>query len=157
MINFRPHIREDIALRISWLNNRGANLYAVDDPSHVTTLEEQAGWFHEYEKELRAGRKKFFTILDDAYPIGFTGLSHIDEVKKTAEVFILIGDDEYRGKGIGKESMKYLIDYAFQTLNLSSLYLEVHKLNVPAMNLFLDLGFQKTEEDEKEVRMILRS
>jgi len=35
----------------------------------------------------------------------------------------MIGEDEYRGKGIGKIAMKRIIDYGFKTLKL-------HKLNL---------------------------
>ena len=156
MISFKSHTREDISSRISWLNNRVANLYALDDPNHIYTLEEQNKWFDNYEKDLEEGKKKFFTILNDGHSIGFMGLSHIDQIKKTAEIFILIGNDECRGKGIGKESMRYLINYAFHVLNLNSLHLEVNKLNTPAINLFQGFGFQKTEE-EKEIKMVLRA
>jgi RimJ/RimL family protein N-acetyltransferase len=158
MIHFRTHTKEDIPLRVRWLNNPAANQYAVDDPTHVTTEEEQSQWFAEYDKKRELGEKKFFTILEDDRPIGFMGLSNIDGVKRTAEAFILIGEDDRRGHGIGKEAMRYLISYAFSELKLGSVYLTgVKKSNAPAINLYRGLGFQETSKNDEEVDMSLRS
>jgi RimJ/RimL family protein N-acetyltransferase len=83
------------------------------------------------------------------------GLSNIDKDKQTAEVFILIGEDDYRGKGIGKIAMKYLIQFAFTQLKLKELRLEVDKYNLPAINLYRSLGFKDTRETKKEYAMSL--
>ncbi len=154
MITFRLHLPKDIAFRVKWLNNKKATVFAIDDPEHVTTVAEQEKWFKDYEAN---SRKKFFTICDDDKPIGFMGLSNIDPAKKSASVFIMIGEDEYRGKGIGKISLQYLINFAFQELSLKMLTAEVNKLNAPSLNLNLSLGFQKTGETEKEIEMVIRS
>lgn len=152
MINFREHDRSDIPHRVKWLNNQKATFFAVDDPSHIVTEEEQSKWFNDYE---RNPAKKFFTILDNDKPIGFMGLSHIDNNEGSAEVFILIGEDEYRGKGIGKLATRYLINNAFEETNLSGLTLQVNKQNIPAIRLYESLGFQKTGESETEINMQL--
>ena len=156
MISFRPHTQEDVSLRVRWLNNRKAILYALDDPNHVTTTEEQNQWFNDYEEKLKSGKKSFFTILFDNRPVGFMGLSNIIQTTKSADVFILIGEDKYRGRGTGKEAMRYLINYAYGELGLDCLQLEVKKLNLSAINLYLSLGFEKTGEDNMEIMMSLK-
>ena len=113
MITFLPHERKDIPLRVRWLNNRNANVFAVDDPNHVTNIAEQEKWFDDYENKFALGQKKFFTIGDEEKPIGLMGLSNIDHDKKNANIFIMIGEDEYRGRGIGKQSLHFLIKYSF--------------------------------------------
>ncbi|MCX6738553.1 MAG: GNAT family N-acetyltransferase [Candidatus Parcubacteria bacterium] len=157
MITFRPHSRNDISLRVRWLNNPEAIRYALDDVEHVTTAKEQVLWFDNYEKKHLAGGKIFFTILDEETPVGFMGLSNIDQVKKTAEVFILIGEDSHRGRGVGREAMTYLITFAFETLGLASLHLGVNNLNLPAINLYKKLGFSEIKKNDKETEMILFS
>ena len=77
MINFQPHTRSDIPLRIKWLNNYKATIYAVSNPENGTTEELQNKWFDDYEEKFAKGEKKFFTILSDDLPIGFMGLSDI--------------------------------------------------------------------------------
>lgn len=155
MITFCPHSRDDVFLRVRWLNNHQSVLYAIDQPNHVVTLESQNKWFDDYEERLKKGEKKFFTILDDGKNIGFMGLSNINRKIGNASIFILIGEDEYRGRGIGKESMDYLIKYAFDELALKSLYLQVDKTNMIAIRLYDKLGFQKLGEDDKFTMMTL--
>ncbi|MEI6553712.1 MAG: GNAT family protein [bacterium] len=155
MITFRPHTREDVQMRVRWLNNHQAVLYAIDEPNHITTEESQNKWFDTYEEKESIGTKKFFTILSDGKYIGFMGLSNINKKIGNASVFILIGEDGYRGRGIGKQSMDHLIKYAFEDLNLKSLYLEVDKSNLPAIRLYDKLGFKKIGEDGKFFTMTL--
>jgi len=157
MITFRPHTRDDIPFRVIWLNNKKATKYAIDNPDHKTTIKEQNKWFDNYEQESRLKRKKFFTILYDDKPVGFMGLSNIDPEKKTAEIFILIGDDGHRGKGVGKFSVEYLIGIAFKKIRFERLISEVNKLNYSAIKLYENLGFQKIGENETEVKMILQN
>lgn len=154
MINFRPHTRQDLPLRVKWINNPKANLFAIDQERLPTDIVKESKWFNNYEN-IQA--KKFFTICDNEKPIGFMGLTNIDNTKKTAKIFILIGEDEYRGKGIGKISQKYLIDYAFDTLDLKSLSLEVNKQNIPAIKLNQSLNFVTVDENEKWYKMVLRN
>jgi hypothetical protein len=63
MITFKLHNREDISLRIKWLNNIKATQFAVDDPTHITTTEEQTKWFDSYEQEFTNNRKFFLPLL----------------------------------------------------------------------------------------------
>ncbi|MDO9581445.1 MAG: GNAT family N-acetyltransferase [Bacteroidales bacterium] len=138
MIKFRNHKREDIQYRVQWLNNPKANIF-IGEKNSKTTRTKQSKWFDDYEKNKN---KKFFTICDENKPIGFMGLSHIDKVSKKAEVFIIIGDDNYRGKGYGKKSLKYLINYGFNMLRLEKIYLGVYEKNKSAIFSYKSVGFK---------------
>ena len=155
MINFKPHSRKDIPLRVKWLNNNKAVLYAIDKPEESTTGELQNIWFDDYEEKLEKGEKKFFTIFSDEKPIGFMGLSDIDIAQGFAKIFILIGEDDYRGRGVGRESIDYIINYAFNDLGLKTLNLDVKKLNEPAINLYNKVGFQEFFVDGEFLLMTL--
>ena len=151
MISFHPHSREDLTQRVKWLNNKEAIKYAWD-AKEPATMESETKWFDEYENNPG---KKFFTIFSDDLPIGFLGLRKIDFDHGIGNVFIMIGEDDYRGKGIGLISMKWLIDYAFKVLNLDFLDLEVDKRNLPAIKLYESLNFKITGEDARDLKMLL--
>lgn len=152
MITFRPHERIDIPLRVRWLNNKSANVFAIDDPNHETTTAEQEDWFNRYEA---GGNKKFFTICDDDKPIGFVGLSDIDLDKKEASVFIMIGEDAHRDKGVGKKTLDFLLQYASKELGLTAFTLEVNKQNEPAIRLYKSRGFKQTGDSKQYLAMRL--
>ena len=154
MPNFQPHTREDIPLRIKWLNNHKASMYVLDRPNHVTNEKEQDQWFDEYEERATKGKRKFFTILSGKTPIGFMGLFNITKGENSkARAFILIGEDKYRGRGFGEKSMNHLINYVCNDLGIKTLYLEVDNRNVPAINLYDKLGFKRTGEYGKYIGM----
>lgn len=155
MITFKPHTREDVPLRVRCLNDYQTVLYVLDQPSDPTTEELQNKWFDTYEEKFKNGIKKFFTIFSNDESIGFMGLSNMNREIGNASIFILLCSDEYRRRGIGRLSMNYLIGYAFNDLGLRSLYLEVDKANLIAINLYNRLGFQEIGEDGRFILMTL--
>jgi RimJ/RimL family protein N-acetyltransferase len=69
------------------------------------------------------------------------GLSKISKINKNADLFVAIGDADYRGKGVGRLVMTWIIDYGFNKLKLHKIYLNVYEDNIPAVNLYKSLGF----------------
>ena len=138
MIQFKNHKRKDIPYRIKWLNNSKADVFA-SDKDNKTTRAKQIKWFDDYEKNRN---KKFFTICDESKPIGFMGFLKMDKINKKAEIFIMIGDGNYRGRGWGKESLKYLIDYGFEKLKLKKVYLGVYESNKSAIFRYESVGLK---------------
>lgn len=138
MIKIRKHLQKDIPYRVKWLNNPKVNKFIGDELGKKTNLKKQKEWFAEYQTDKN---KIFFTVCDDSKPIGFMGLSNISKINRNADLFIAIGEDDYRGKGIGKIAMKWIIDYGFNKLKLHKINLGVIKDNTPAVNLYKSLGF----------------
>jgi len=151
MIKIRNHLQKDISYRVKWLNNPKVNKFAGDRIYKKTTLKKQKKWFSDYKKNKF---KKFFTICCNSKPIGFMGLSNISKLNKNADLFIAIGENEYRGKGIGKIAMKWIINYGFKKLKLHKINLIVIKDNIPAVKLYQYLGF--VIEGEKKDEMFYR-
>ncbi len=137
MIKIRSHLRKDIPLRVKWLNNPNANRF-IGDGNKSTTLKKEIEWFDKYQK---VNDKKFFTICYENKPIGFMGLSKISKNNKNADLFIMIGEDEYRGKGNGKIALEWLISHGFEKLKLHKINLGVIKDNLHAVNVYKSLGF----------------
>ena len=75
--------------------------------------------------------------------IGIVRLMFIDWISKSAEFGIYIGDENYSGKGIGKEVLLLVLKFAFQKINLHRIYLKVTESNTKAINLYKSCGFKK--------------
>ncbi len=75
--------------------------------------------------------------------IGIAGYDDIIKDNMVATLFIGIGDENYLGKGFGKEAMLELLNYGFNTLNLYRIQLNVISFNIPAIKLYEKVGFQK--------------
>ena len=49
---------------------------------------------------------------------------------------VFIGDKKNRGKGIGKESIKLILEYGFKILNLNNVMLNVFSFNEKAIEAY---------------------
>jgi len=148
MIKIRKHLQKDIPCRVKWLNNPIVNKFIGEEPAQKTNLKKQQEWFSNYQKSKN---KKFFTICDNSKPIGFMGLSNISKSNKNADLFIAIGEDDYRGKGIGKIAIKWIVNYGFNKLKLHKINAGVIKNNIFAIKLNKSLGFVIEGEMKDEV------
>jgi RimJ/RimL family protein N-acetyltransferase len=148
MIKIRKHLQEDIDYRVKWLNNCNINKFIGNELGQKTNLKKEKKWLNDYKKNKN---KKFFTICDNSKPIGFMGLSNISKINKNADLFIVIGEDDYRGRGFGKIAMKWLIDYGFTKQKLHKINLGVVENNILAINLYKSLGFVLEERMKEEV------
>ena len=149
MVKIKTHKEADIPLRVKWLNNPKVNKYTGEILGEKTSLKKQAEWFLKYKKDKN---KRFFTIFYDKCPIGFMGLSNINRINNNADLFIAIGEDSYRGRGLGRASLEFLIDYAFKELKLHKINLGVVADNKPAVKLYKKLGFKVEGRMVEEVR-----
>jgi RimJ/RimL family protein N-acetyltransferase len=60
---------------------------------------------------------------------------------RSARFSIMIGDAEYRGRGIGTEATSLVCTYGFEQLGLDEILLEVDPQNEPAIRAYLAVGF----------------
>lgn len=56
---------------------------------------------------------------------------------------LFIGDEKYRNKGYGAEALRLACKYAFDKLNLHSLYLNVFDFNERAIACYKKVGFKE--------------
>ena len=85
-----------------------------------------------------------------SFPLGNTQIYHIDWRNRKCEFGILIGEKDYWGKGICKEALTLLVEYAFMKLNLNKMCINVTKSNVNAVECYKGAGF-KIEGEQKEM------
>lgn len=74
-------------------------------------------------------------------PVGMIDLFDFDPFNQRAGVGILIANTSDRQKGIATESLKILINYAFNTLGLNQLYCDISSSNTSSLQLFKNCGF----------------
>ena len=74
--------------------------------------------------------------------VGNIALHQMHPIHRTAELGILIGPPEARGKGLGRDACRLLIAFAFDHLNLHKITAGTVVDNVGMKQVFLRLGFQ---------------
>lgn len=75
--------------------------------------------------------------------IGQIDLHEIDWKNRKAVLGIVIGRKDLHSRGIGTEAIRLLLNFAFHTLNLHRVELEVLAFNERAMNSYRKAGFKE--------------
>lgn len=103
--------------------------------------EMQEGWFN--SKVLNDPNQYNFEIrdLESNKLIGHCGLYYINWISRTGEFGIYIGDNNFRNGGYGSDSLRTLISYGFNQLNLNKIWAEVYSNN-EALHVYTHVGFR---------------
>ena len=137
-------LRRDLAATYArWENQidarRGLDRLGIASP------ESQEKWVEDNLKEgaEREPKGVEFTIYDlsDTAPVGTAGLFGIEHAHGLARFGIVIG--ERRGRGLGTEATRLVLDYAFNLLHLHNVMLEVIEWNVAALTAYERAGFRR--------------
>jgi RimJ/RimL family protein N-acetyltransferase len=75
--------------------------------------------------------------------LGQIDLLNIDWKNRLAQMGIVIGDQEKRGRGYGSEAIRLLQQFVFERLNLNKLELWVHDYNTNAYHCYIKCGFKE--------------
>ncbi len=108
----------------------------------IYTLEETESFINMIVNQPNA-KGYMIEDIEDGETVGIISLINIDYKNRSGECIIDIGQKEKWGKGIGREAMSILMDYAFNELNLHRLYLQVFSFNERAIKLYERLGFKQ--------------
>jgi RimJ/RimL family protein N-acetyltransferase len=92
-------------------------------------------------EEHGAEKEYPFMIEADGRPIGRCGLFGVRWRDRTISLYIYIGAKDTWGKGYGKDAIRALLGYAFQTLGVSLTQLYSLGDNDRAIRMYKSLGF----------------
>lgn len=136
---FRP---EDAEIAVRWTEDGEYQRQVDTDYARPSTTQEQA----EMLNSRRSPNSVNFALrtLDDDRLIGFVVIHSIEWNNQSGVLSIGIGESEYRGKGLGGEALKLILNYAFNELNLYRVGLDVISTNERAIRAYRRAGF--TEE-----------
>ena len=105
------------------------------------TIESQRQWI---ENKVGSGEVVQFIIeyKKDNKRVGSVYLRDIDSNNHKAEYGIFLGEKDYLGKGIGGETAKLVLAYAFQNMGLNKVFLRVLADNICAIKSYEKAGFK---------------
>jgi RimJ/RimL family protein N-acetyltransferase len=136
-----PLRRDLVPLYHRWRNDFTSARTLDYEPAPVT-LEARIAWYERTSDETSSIR---FTVYERASwrPIGQAAWHHVDHRHGTAELGLIIGEPEDRGRGFGTEATRLLIDYAFTALGLHNLMLRVYEYNPAGLRAYEKAGFRE--------------
>src|SRR5262245_41829341 len=139
-IYLRPLEREDAPLYVSWLNDpevtRTLLFYRpINLQAEVDFIE--SAYRGEHEVTLGIALKETDTL------IGATGLSLMDFKNRHTSFGIFIGEKSEWGKGYGTKATALITGYAFETLNMNRVWLNVYEYNERGVRAYERVGFKR--------------
>ncbi|MFN4219838.1 MAG: GNAT family N-acetyltransferase [bacterium] len=137
-----PIERHNLVSVHQWLKELDNFFYFSDQFITPPTLDEIEIW---YNSLINNNKNKVFIINhnETKVSLGMVELSKIDWKNRNAYIGVLIGNRNQRGKGFATESLKILINLAFQYWNLHKLYALIVDNNLPSIKLFEKMNFTK--------------
>ena len=137
-IQLRPLQESDMELKVKWYNDPEVNKTLV--VTEIFDLEKSIQWFKKAGKE--PSRSDFVIETGRGKSIGLVGLVNIDKIHGTAEIYIVIGEKSFWGKGIMLEAEELLIGWAFDKLDLYKITAPSLAENIASIITMKKLGFK---------------
>ncbi|MFX1512455.1 MAG: GNAT family N-acetyltransferase [Promethearchaeota archaeon] len=124
-------------------NNWDIRQYLVSVVPASKAEEEQ--WIRSTWERRQKGTDYIFAIetLAEKEYIGNIGLHQFHWINRSAILGIAILDPAFWGQGYGTDALKTLLKYAFETLNLNRVELEVFENNERAQRAYQKVGFKE--------------
>jgi len=138
-IYLRAFAKSDIPLSHTWLNDPelGSIMGYLPFP-----IEAQEAWF---ETTVNSREKFVFAICDQATDqhVGNVAIGAIDAVSRNGMLSIFIAEPSIRGRGVGEDATRLILDFAFDRLNLHRVHLKASAFSEAAIAMYKKVGFQK--------------
>ena len=138
---------------LSWLNGSDEIKKYISFAQKKTNLEDLIKYI-----QTKTDKKDtlFLGIFEySGNHIGNVKYEPINLNEKSATMGILIGDKEWRGKGVASEVIKASSEYIGKKYDIKYIYLGVEKSNTPAVSAYKKMNFNILEENNKTLKMKL--
>ncbi|MCF7875690.1 GNAT family N-acetyltransferase [Candidatus Bipolaricaulota bacterium] len=140
---FKPLEKKYLDRYVGWLNDPKLNRHLGPIAGALFTREKGEEWYDRMKEQDDKRIFSFHPKKGEGEPIGYCGLYRIDHRHERATVQVIIGEEEYRGRGFGTEITRLLLDYGFSFLSLDSVSLSFMETNSKARWVPKNLGFRE--------------
>ena len=132
---------EDSEQFYKWSRDREVTVYSLSSYAYPQSKSDIQKWL----STINASSKNIsfgVCCTQSDKLIGYAGISDISTLNRSGEYFILIGEKECWGKGVGTLVTKLVTNYAIQTLGLHRVQLTASALNSGAIKAYENAGYQ---------------
>ena len=102
------------------------------------TEEGHALWF---QRKCEDTSNEFLMLTYEGESVGIIGTNVIDTHHRNGEIYLYIGDDSHRGKGIGRSGIQLFLRYLQEKYGIHKAYARIFSFNAPSVKLFESVGF----------------
>ncbi|AZS15092.1 GNAT family N-acetyltransferase [Paenibacillus lutimineralis] len=138
-IYLSPINAEDVETYTKWINNMPLSLGLGSASQSYSLLREK----NVLENLAKENHNYAIVLQETDELLGNCSLFAINEVHRTAELGIFIGEETARNKGYGTEAIQLLTEYGFKILNLNNIMLKLYEFNHSAYKCYDKAGFRE--------------
>lgn len=140
-VRLREYRKEDAKQAQLYINDPEVKRLLHPGIPFLVTFEDEQRWIEGISGTKEAGYSFAIETLEDQKYIGGCGINSLDWKNSVAVVGIMIGDQNYWGKGFGTDAMKILIRFIFEQMNINKIRLHVFSYNQRAIKSYEKCGF----------------
>jgi RimJ/RimL family protein N-acetyltransferase len=143
LLNISHDNSDQLEKIMNWKSNEILCDNIMAEPVSLT-FQETKDWVQKNSTDKNQELKGIFYREKANDPVIFLGvirLMFIDDNANTAEVGLYIGDSSLRGKKIGKNALKQLIEVYAKERNINKLHARIRVSNNVSLKLFRSLNF----------------
>ena len=138
---FDPDFSDDV---LRFMTDESVAMGIGEPLFSALTREEEKERLSRWKCNFEDGYSFFVWNIEDKKLIGTCCLFDLHPINRTSSLGILIGERDYRRRGLATETIQLVLSYVFETLNLHSVQLEVFEYNEEALECYRKLGFTET-------------
>lgn len=139
----REYRQEDLSALRAWVNDTETTKYLAGAYRRPQTWEQTEEWLSRRLNGDAGGEGYVISDRETGKYMGQIDLMMIDPIARKAEMAIVLMPS-YQKKGYALESIRLILSYAFDTMNLNRVWLKCAEKNESAVKCYLKAGF-KTE------------
>ncbi len=140
-IMLREYKAEDIGDMRKWVNDANTTYFLSTNFWSPQSLSDTERFL---QNAMQSSRMAYYFVIadkDDESYIGQIDIYSVNWQLRQGTLGMVIASEANRGKGYGCEALKLLEDFAFNTLGLERLELEVFMRNETALRCYKKAGF----------------
>ena len=141
-----PINSSDLELYTKWMNDKSVTENLGSYSKMISLKSEEA-----FLEDSFNGYNFAIVLRDDDRLIGNVSLMDFDSINQTATLGVFIGENDDRNKGYGREAIKLILNYGFNSLNLNNIMLRVYSFNERAIDTYKKIGFKEIGKRRKSV------
>jgi len=144
--------RDDLKLMHKWLNDEEIMELARSKPDNIAPMESVEKEFEQDLKGENPHRRTFIVVEKrTGRAVGWAMLRWWRTFSTTADLGLVIAEKNLRGKGLGTEATKLLVDLAFNQHNMHKAALFTRADNKAAVRAVTKCGFKIEGRHREEI------
>jgi RimJ/RimL family protein N-acetyltransferase len=137
-IILRPLEKEDLPHKVKWYNDPDISKTLI--LNERLELDKTIQWFNGIRNN--SSRVDWLIENTNCRPIGLISLVAMDAEQRSTEIYIVIGEKDYWGRGVMLEAETLVIGWAFDVLKLKTIRAETRMDNIASAITMKKLGFE---------------